>query len=247
MAIGPGGLSDLYQEGSARIRFPAADDGVCEAVLINTAGGLTGGDRLDWSLTLGGGARGRVVTQACEKLYRSTGEAAEISVRLELAKGAELEWLPQEAILFDGARLKRSFEIDLSAGARLLALEAVVLGRQAMGETEVRAQLRDRWRVRLDGGLLFANDLRLDDPVGAIARPALLAGARAFASILLIGDDAGARLENVRDAVGADGGASAFDGKLVCRIATRDGLTLRRVLTRTVVALGRTLPRLWTV
>jgi urease accessory protein len=242
-------LEVLYQEGSAKVRFCAVEDGAREAVLINTAGGMTGGDRFDWSLQVKDGARCRVVTQACEKVYRSSGDAAEVAVELKAAAGASLEWLPQETILFDGARLKRTFDIAVEPGGRLLAIEAAILGREAMGETQVNARLHDRWRVRSGERLIFADDLKLDDPAHAGARPGLLRGAKAFASILLVGSEAGAKLEALRAVLGRSGGASAFDGKLFCRLLAADGLSLRRALlaAMTVLRAGAPAPRLWTV
>ncbi|MEI9891735.1 MAG: urease accessory protein UreD [Caulobacteraceae bacterium] len=109
-------LENLFQSGSAKIRFANSEDDAKEAVLINTAGGMTGGDRLSWDVDIAAGARCRVVTQACEKIYRSIGDAARVEVKLRVAAGAELEWLPQETILFEGSHLSRAFDIGGRAG-----------------------------------------------------------------------------------------------------------------------------------
>jgi urease accessory protein len=246
-------LDTLFQEGSAKVRFSASDDGARDAVLINTAGGLAGGDDFAWGVELGPDACCRVVTQACEKVYRSLGETARAAVSLTVGPGAVLEWLPQETILFEQARLSRAFEIDVAETGRLLAVEAVIAGRQAMGETGINAHLTDRWRVRRDGRLIFADNLTLDDLPGATGRKALLDGACAFASVLFVAPDAEERLDGVRGALEMSGtdaaGASAFDGKLFCRILAKDGLNLRRVLVPVMAALrgGSPPPRLWTV
>jgi urease accessory protein len=242
-------LESLFQSGSAKIRFAACEDDAKEAVLINTAGGLTGGDRFSWNIDVAAGAHCRVVTQACEKVYRSTGDAACVEVQLKVAAGAQLEWLPQETILFEGSHLSRAFDICVEPGGRLLAVEAVILGRSAMGETDIHARLRDRWRVQWGERLIFADNLRIDDPTVIAGRPALLKDAKAFASVLLVADDAEASLDAVRQALGEAGGASAFDGKLFCRILAKDGLSLRRTLVPVMTALrgGKPPPRLWTV
>ena len=189
------------------------------------------------------------MTQACEKIYRSAGGDAEVQVDLTVGQGASLEWLPQETILFDGSRLKRRFDIDVATGGRLLAVEAVLIGRRAMGETQARVWLKDRWRVRREGRLTFADDLLLDDPLAHEPRPALLGGATAVASLLMVGEDAEARLQPLRDVIGSVGAASAFDGKLFCRLLAADGLALRRALVPAIAVLrhGRPAPRLWTV
>jgi urease accessory protein len=245
---GPSRLHRLYQDGCAKIRMPRdADAEGLEAVLINTAGGLTGGDRLTWRAEADAGARLSLTTQACERIYRSDGPPAKVEVQLSVGRDAELHWLPQETLLFDQGSLVRGFEADLAAGARLLAVESVILGRTAMGEQVRSGRLRDRWRVRREGRLIFADDVRLEGEIARVTAAApLLAGGCAFASLLMAADDAETRLADVRDALGAAGGASAFDGKLFARIVAADGRALRRVLVPALEALrGAPLPRVW--
>ncbi|MBL8583379.1 MAG: urease accessory protein UreD, partial [Rhizobiaceae bacterium] len=94
-------LSTLFQEGAAKVRMPAVGSDPLEAILINTAGGLTGGDRLAWQIAAGEGASLSVTTQACEKIYRAGQDHAEVRVHIAAAAGARIAWLPQETILFD--------------------------------------------------------------------------------------------------------------------------------------------------
>lgn len=239
-------LSRLYQDGCGKIRLPKAAG--LEAVLINTAGGVTGGDRLDWQADAGAGARLTLTTQACEKVYRARDGHAQVRTTLTLGEGARLDWLPQETILFDGAGLSRTLDADLAQGAELLAVEAVVLGRAARGETVQTGSLRDRWRIRRESRLVFADDLRLEGAVADLATCApILAGSRAFASLLLVADDAPRLLSPLRAALGALGGASAFDGKLFARVTASDGFELRRTLLPALAILrdGALLPRVW--
>jgi urease accessory protein len=241
-------LHRLYQDGCAKIRLPrdAAAEGL-EAVLINTAGGLTGGDRLTWRAEADAGARLTLTTQACERIYRSNGGPAKVAVQLAAGQGAEIHWLPQETLLFDRGSLARTLEADLAGDARLLAVEAVVLGRTAMGEQVHSGRLRDRWRVRREGRLVFADEVRMEGDVARITGAApLLAGGCAFASLLLVADDAERRLAAVREALGRAGGASAFNGKLFARLVAQDGRALRRALLPALEALrGAALPRVW--
>ena len=241
-------LARLYQDGCGKIRLPRdADAQALEAVLINTSGGLTGGDRIAWRAEAGAGAALTLTTQACERVYRSSGGVADVRVELAAEAGAALHWLPQETILFNGGALVRSLDVDLAQDARLLAVEAVLLGRQAMGECVRRGTLRDRWRIRRRGRLIFADDLRLCGAVHDIAeRGPVLAGAVAFASLLYVGADAEAAMPTVRAALGPSGGASAFEGKLFARVTADSGLQLRRALIPALEALnGGPLPRLW--
>ena len=242
-------LARLYQEGCGKIRLPrdARAEGL-EAVLINSSGGLTGGDEMSWQAEVGDGARLTLSTQACERIYRARDGVAEQRVALTAGDGASLDWLPQETILFDGGALSRRLEADLGEGARLLAVEAVVLGRTAMNETVRLGTLHDRWRIRREGRLVFADDLRLDGALADLgAKAAVLAGRRAFASLLLVADDAARFLAPVRAALGDLGGASAFEGKLFARVAAPDGFSLRQALLPAIEALrdDHPLPRVW--
>ncbi len=146
----------VQEHGSLRVRFPNAADAL-EAVIVNTGGGMTGGDRFSIAMTVGEGARLIAGTAAAEKIYRSTGPDAEMDVTLDVHAGGHLSWLPQETILFDRARLSRRIEIDLAEGASLIMAEAVVFGRAAMGEAMRDGFFADRWRLRRDGRLIFAD------------------------------------------------------------------------------------------
>lgn len=242
-------LSRLYQEGCAKIRLPTDHSAkTLEAVLINSAGGVTGGDRMSWRVDVEAGAALTLSTQACEKVYRARDGRAEVEVLLNAGAGARIDWLPQETILFDGGALGRSLTADLAADARLLAVEGVILGRTAMCETVRVGELRDRWRIRREGKLVFADDLSFGGDVAALtSRAPVLSGAATFASLLLLAEDAQRFLDPLRDVLGANGGASAFDGKLFCRIVANDGLALRRILTPAIAILrgGEPCPRVW--
>lgn len=238
-------LRRLYQDGCAKVRMPRDPDAPgLEAVLLNTAGGLTGGDRMGWRAEVGADAQLTLTTQACEKTYRSLESDAEVDVHLEVGPRGRLDWLPQETILFDRARLARRFTVEMAEDATLLAVEAVILGRLAMGEDPIEAQLHDRWRVRRRDRLVYADHLRLDD---AYAGSPLLAGAKAYASLLFVAADAERLIDPLRDALGNQGGASAFDGKIVARVLAPDGYALRKALIPALGVLrgGAPPPRVW--
>jgi len=247
-------LARLYQEGAAKIRMPAVDADPFEAVLINTAGGLTGGDRLSWQVEVDDGAAASVTTQACEKVYRSAGGRAEVSCSLGVGRDACLAWLPQETIVYREAALARRFEVDLAPGARLLMAEATVFGRLAMGETVDRGMFRDRWRVRRDGRLVHAEDFAVGPDIAAtLARSAATGGATAMATVLLVDDDPARHLDAVRAIVGERGGASVWSvggsGKLLARLVAEDGYCLRRRLVPLLDLLnGKAgLPKTWSL
>ena len=147
-----------------------------------------------------------ITTQACERVYRSSGGHAGVATRLTVGEGATCAFVPQETILFDGGAIERTLHVDAAADATVLVCESVILGRKAMGETVTSGLFRDRWRVRIGGRLVFADDLRLRGAIAEDTRQsASLAGHGAFASILYAGADAEALRLAVRALVG-DGG-----------------------------------------
>ncbi len=246
-------ISRLYQEGAAKIRMPQVGGDPLEAILINTSGGLTGGDRLQWDVELGENASAVITTQACERIYRSGGGEARIATRLKAAKGTRLAWLPQETILFNHSALSRTLDVELEDGAEILVVEATIFGRLAMGERVDEAAFSDCWRVRLDGRLVHAEELRLGPNVGAeLQALPVTDGAFAVATVLLISEDAGKHLETARQIIGEEGGASLWQvgaaTKLMMRLYAPDSYALRKRLGPLLGLLnGKAgLPKVWT-
>jgi urease accessory protein len=242
-------LRELYQEGAAKIRLPRLPGTVREAVLINTAGGLTGDDRIDWQVTLENGASAAITTQACEKLYRAASGHAGVSTRLRLGENASLAWLPQETIVFDRSALRRTMDVEMAGSARLLLVESFVFGRKRMGETVREALIHDRWRVRRDGQLLHAEDFRIGpDVAGTFGASAVTGGRTALASVLLVVPEGEEHhREAARAIIGGDGGVSAWRGRLLARLVASDSLALRARLVPLLNLLndGAALPRIW--
>jgi urease accessory protein len=247
-------LERLFQEGQAKIRVPKSGRGEAPtAVLINTAGGIAGGDRIGWGVAVGAGARAVATSQAAERVYRSSttdgGLSGAIETRLAVGPGGHLDWLPQETILFDRSALDRTLAVELAEGATAVMVETVVFGRLAMGERVEHCRLVDRWRVRRGGRLVFADTFRVEGAAEAIlAGRATGGGARAFATVLVVEPGVEARVEAVREVLAAApaAGASAFDGLLVARLADADPARLRSDLGRLLVHIRRAdLPRVW--
>jgi urease accessory protein len=240
----------LFETGGLRWRFPRSTS-PCEAVLVNTGGGVAGGDSYSIALDVEDGAVVEATTTAAEKIYRSEGPPARIATALTLGPGARLVWLPQETILFDHARLDRTLTIDIAADADLIVVETLVFGRLAMGETHIDASLRDSWRLTRAGRLVFADATRLDPAGATLDRPACGAGARAVSTFLAAAPDIETRLPELREALDTraaevEAGASAFDGLIVCRLLSASPSRLRETAIAAILALsGRKPPRLW--
>jgi len=239
----------LHESGSLRVRFPSPEADALSAVFVNTAGGVAGGDRFDIDIVAGEGARLAVTTAAAEKIYRAQGPAAQLNIALKAAVGSHLAWLPQETILFDGARVSRRIDIDLAESASLLLCEIVVFGRAAMGERMLRGEFVDRWRLRRGGRLVFAETVRLDGDIGAkLSSPAIAKGGVAIGTALIVpGDEALVeRIRELSGSLGGEVGISSWNGFAMARFCAQDAARLRAdmmaVLGR---ASGAALPRLW--
>jgi urease accessory protein len=249
-------LRHLFQQAPLRILFPTPEPGEPPlAALVNCAGGLAGGDALRQAVRLEAGAHATLGTAAAEKIYRSLGPEARIGTELALGPGAALEWIPQETILFDGARLHRRMRVDLAEGARLLAAETLVFGRAARGERLRMGSVFDAWRLHGPAGLVWADALSLSgDLATPLAAPFGFAGAEALGTLLLAGPgaEAGREVLRVLPEV-APGGATLprpglllarwLGGAAAVRAAVGAGIAALRA-----AALGRPprLPRLWT-
>lgn len=243
-----------FETGGLRLRFPNSG-GECEAVVINTGGGMTGGDRAVVTMSAEPDARAIITTQAAEKIYRADGAPSRVDIKLKAASGAALVWAPQETLLFEGANLQRRLEAEVAEDASLLIVESAVFGRIAHGETHVDAALRDDWRIRRAGRLIFADSVRLDNAALALDRRALGGGARSIATVLWVAPDSPARLDELRAALETESeaegplleaGASALDGFVVVRLLSPAPQRLRAALVSTMRLLrGREAPRVW--
>ncbi len=237
------GPSRLRESGSAKLRIPKASR---HAILINTGGGIAGGDQFRYDISTSSNARLSLTTQAAERVYRTLGPHAVVDTNLQLDAESELFWLPQETILFNHAALQRNYTVSLAANDRFLAVEPVMLGRKEMGEDVRQITLNDRWRIHRDGRLIHADNLSFDgEPNHSNSG---LGSARAFATLLYVADNAAQYLDAVRAAIGPVGGASAWNGKLVARLVAQDGFHLRKRLIPALCAIigVENLPKPWT-
>jgi urease accessory protein len=241
----------VREEGSLRIRFPSPVTPALQAVIVNTAGGTAGGDRYDIACLVGVDADLTVSTAAADKVYRSTGADAEVSIKLDVETCGTLTWLPQETIFFQGARLSRRIDVTLAEDASLLMAEAIVFGRSAMGEAVRTGSFVDRWRVRHAGELVFAETVRLDGKIAERLGDPAVSGGRIALATVLIAPGSETQVEAIRaqaDQFRGEVGASAWNGFALARLCAPDGAALRHDLVLVLSALGRaTLPRLWSM
>jgi urease accessory protein len=243
-------IATLYQEGCAKIRLPETDSPLLEAVMINTSGGLTGGDEMHWQFEVADDCRAQVTTQACERIYKASAGVADVATVLKVKNQASLAWLPQETILFEASALNRTLVVDLAQSSRALIVEPVVFGRKAMGEDVQNCTFRDRWRIHRNGRLIHAEDFLVGPDAGSmLGRPALLGGMRTMATILLLDADAERYLDKSRKIIGTKGGASFWSGKLLARLIDGDAYLLRKRLVPLIELLNEKagVPKVWSI
>jgi urease accessory protein len=253
-------LAHLHQQAPLRALFPLCTGmDLPVAVATSTSGGFAGGDRMDIALTVGATAAAFGTAQAAEKFYRSAGADTEMSIRLAVEPSGWLEWLPQESILFNGARLKRRVEIALAGDGAILAGDILVFGRRARGERMDYGLIHDQWRIRIDGRLAWADALfgEGDDLVGALRHPAALNNAGASALLIHAGPGATKHLELVRELLVAGNAAArcaatCVNGILLVRWLAEDSIDIRPSFARVWTALraavrnlSPTLPTFW--
>lgn len=254
-------LRELYHAQPLRVLVPYRDRGdIFQAAIACVSGGLVGGDHLRMSVALDEGCRAIVIGQAAEKVYRSKGAACLVETSLRAGRDAWLEYLPQETILFDQARLRRRTSVTLADDARFLSGGILVFGRAARGETLRTGFVHDAWTFHDGRGRLIWKDaLHMDGDLAVLlARRGTFDGAAAYGSVIYAGADAAAHLARVRELAGTSEtlrlGATSFRNLLIVRLIGREPLALRntfaniwRELRRAAAGLPAVMPRLWSI
>jgi len=242
-------LTDLYQRDPCRVLFPDPEPGEPpQAVLVTTSGGVTDGDSLVMAIEVGAGGEAVIATQAAEKIYRASksGEHSAMEIAVTVGEAATLDWLPQETIVFEGARLKRRTVAEVAPGGSLLACEMVVLGRGASGERFTRGLLLDAWSVRRAGKRVWTDTLRVE---GETPTGAGFGTANALATVIGVWDAPQSRFEQARalleSAAKVRTGVTLVNGILVARLLG-EATAVRAAMTRFLGDFrGRRMPRVW--
>ena len=241
-------LDDLYQKGCIKALFPNRNDHL-EAVLINTSGGITGGDRLDVRAHAKNNTHMVISTQACERVYRAHADSiGKVKTALTVSDGAMLAWLPQETIMFDGGKLERRLTLNLEKSARALVIEPLLFGRLAMGETQINGYFRDRIDISIGGDLIYRDTTLLAGDITAkLARPAVASGMRAMATLLYRAPEAAGYHAQLAAYLNSTSGATLLSKDfLALRFLASDGQKLRKIMLPILDLFTRnTLPKCW--
>lgn len=219
-------LRDNRHHGPLRVQkalYPEGE-GVCQAIVLHPPSGIAGGDHLLISATVGAGAHAQLTTPGAGKWYRSGGPEASQRLELTVEEGAALEWLPQETIVFDGARARMETRVRLAADSRFIGWDILCLGRAAAGERFEHGRFDLLCRVERGGAPIWLERGGFDGADPMLASPAGWAGHSVGGTLLCAFPDlprqAAGLLEALRAIAPGDGashGITALPGVLVAR------------------------------
>ena len=164
----------LYPEG----------DAVCQTIVLHPPSGIAGGDELAIGITVDREAHAQITTPGAGKWYRSNGAGASQHIALTVGHGGTLEWLPQETIVFDGARADMQTRVDLAADSRYLSWDILCLGRAASGEDFARGEISLFSRVDREGRPIWLERGQIQGSDAMLASPAGWAGHRVCATLI---------------------------------------------------------------
>jgi urease accessory protein len=218
----------LYPEGAA----------LCHTLLVHPPGGIAGGDALAIDACVAPGAQALITTPGATKWYKANGRTSSQQVTLKISGG--MEWLPQEAIVFNAADVRSAIDIDLAADdAATLGWDIVALGRAAAGESFDTGHFTQTIRLHDGGRLQWVERSRIDGGDALLASPIGLAGHHVFGCLWAAGPRwTDAALEALREQLPAHAAA-------ITRVAPR--LVLARVLAHGTPAARQALTAVWQV
>lgn len=223
-------LVSLEESGGYRCKFPTTSAPWLQAAIVNTGGGVAGGDHIAMSIEATGAAHLRIGSATAERIYRSLGATTGIDAHLKATDSATLVWTPQPTILFSGSKLDRRYDIEFERTATILLAETLCFGRRDNGERMRDGALRDRWYIRRDGDLVHAELTKLEGDIGAILdRRAAMSGAHITATLIFASPDAEDHVEFVRTILADDGGLSAAGARAGLLIVRAIGTRLEHV------------------
>ncbi|MBD2037526.1 urease accessory protein UreD [Leptolyngbya sp. FACHB-321] len=237
----------LYPEGQS----------VCHSIILHTAGGIVGGDRLALDIQLQPQANALITTASAGKIYRTSGLEANQTTHVNVATGACLEWLPQEMIVFDQARYRQAMRIELAPGATWLGWEMTRFGRSARNEQFLQGDWRSQTEIWQEGRPLWIDRQWLPGSEVSFYGNHGLAGCPVVGSFAFVGQPVDTKLvEQARLlwAGAGEGGVTRLQSGLLCRYRGHSTADVRqwfvevwRLIRLSFLGRSGCVPRVWGV
>ncbi len=245
-------LSSRKHKGPLTVQRPFyPEGGLCHVYLLHPPGGIVAGDNLLLDIAAEHDSEALVTTPAAGKFYRSEGKLARQNVSLKVADGAVLEWLPQETIVYQGARLSSTVSVELTNTARFIGWEILAMGRPASGEGFDCGEALLNWRIYRNGKPLYLEKMRLDAE-SFMARWGL--NQRSTCGTLFACSATKEHLTAVRELIGDQQGLAVtlIDDLLICRASDYKTEPVRQffenvrsVIRSDIVQKKSYTPRIW--
>lgn len=227
---------------------------VCHTYILHPPGGVVGGDQLTINVNVDSGAHALITTPASGKFYRCDERQASQSQNLRIDDGGILEWLPQETILFDQAKVKTHTSIELGEHGKLLAWEIMCLGRPASGEGFDNGYCQQCFEITRQGQKLLVERARLEGGSDLLSAKW---GMQEYTVLgVMVVSSADSELQTLARGVepvstGLNS-VTLIDDLMICRCLGHQGIEVREFFTRIWQAIrpawiGREaeLPRIW--
>ncbi|MEH1925341.1 urease accessory protein UreD [Nostoc sp.] len=248
-----------HQQAPLKVQRPFYPEGpkVCHSVILQTAGGMVGGDRLSSNIHLQPQAQALITTAAASKIYRSNGLQARQNIQMQVDAGACLEWLPQETILFNGAIYRQDLRVELATGSSWLGWEITRFGRSARGEKFLQGEWRSHTEIWQEGVPLWIDRQYLPGSEDIFHSSHGLAGKPIVGSLVWVCGAVSAEIvEKTRNLWDGEGeaGVSRLQHGLLCRYRGASTPEVRnwfidvwQLLRVSFLNRGNCIPRVWQV
>ncbi len=248
-----------HSQAPLKVQRPFYPEGekVCHSVILHTAGGVVGGDRLSLNFHLQPHAQALITTAAASKIYRSNGQQARQTLDIKVDAGACLEWLPQETILFNSAIYRQDLRVELATTATWLGWEITRLGRSARGEKFLQGEWRSHTEIWQQGVPLWIDRQYLPGNEEVFHSPHGLAGQPIVGSLVWVGNPVSPEIvEKARNLWHGAGqaGVTLLQHGLLCRYRGASTSEVRHWFTAVwqmlrveFLSRGSCIPRVWQV
>jgi urease accessory protein len=237
---------------------------ICHSVILHTAGGIVGGDRLSSNFHLEPNTQALITTAAASKIYRSNGVQARQTIEINIDNGACLEWLPQETIVFNGALYRQDLRVNLATGASWIGWEITRFGRSARGEKFVRGDWRSHTEVWQEGKPVWIDRQWLPGSEEVFHSPHGLAGQPIAGNLVWVGKSVSAEIiEKARSLFTPNSslltphsqtGVTRLENGFLCRYRGDSTTEVRnwftavwQLLRMSFLSRGNCIPRVWQV